>query len=142
MVTGEQTKHISMFPFLLLFYLWFRWEDQGWGHRKGRIWLLLMREGTVIANTRNTTDGDLTAPHSWEDRVVKVNIHDVVTKAVRGDVLRVIKNAGGGGGHSLHAKDFHMRVVFEKPIDDNEEDEEEKEKEEEEEEESAEEREE
>ena len=37
---------------------------------------------------------------------------DVVKKCVRGDILRVMKNEGGGGGHYLWVKNFKMRIDF------------------------------
>ena len=37
--------------------------------------------------------------------------HPVVTKAKKGDVLRVMRNVGGGGGRVLNVRDFTMRVA-------------------------------
>ena len=57
------------------------------------------------------------APHSpLESKVVEVANDPVVTKAKRGDVLRVMRNVGGGGGHSLTVLDFTMRIAHKHEI--------------------------
>ena len=40
--------------------------------------------------------------------------HSIVRLAQEGDVLRVMKNVGGGGGHRLMVNNFHIRVVYKK----------------------------
>ena len=45
------------------------------------------------------------------DKTVKLAGHPVVTKAKKGDILRVIRNVGGGGGRVLNVRDFTMRVA-------------------------------
>ena len=92
--------------------VWFKWKDQGFGNRKGRLWLELHREGILIADGCEDHGG--LAAHSWEDRVFEVINHDVVKKCVKGDVLRVMRNIGGGGGHRLDVRDFKMRIEFKK----------------------------
>ena len=51
-----------------------------------------------------------------EAKVIEVSNHPVVTKAKRGDVLRVMRNVGGGGGHSLTVRDFTMRIAHKHEI--------------------------
>ena len=45
----------------------------------------------------------------WKD-VALVN-HPVVTRAKRGDILRVVRHVGGGGGRVLNVRDFSMRIA-------------------------------
>ena len=57
------------------------------------------------------------APHgALEAKVVEVSNHPVVTKARKGDVLRVMRNVGGGGGHSLTVRDLTMRIAHKHEI--------------------------
>lgn len=65
------------------------------------------------------------ALHDWEKKTIMLERgDDVVNKCVRGDVLRVMRNAGGGGGHALYVKNFKMRIDFKTDYEDrNEEDE-------------------
>ena len=88
----------------------FKWKDQGWGNQKGNIWLSLVRGDKVIADGHSHHGG--LAPHNWAQREVEVVDHDLVKQCVRGDVLRVMRNTGGGGGHSLHVRNFTLRLWF------------------------------
>merc|ERR1712228_51265 len=54
----------------------FRWRDQGYGNRKGQVWVQLIRNGAVVAESR------------------------------KGDHLRFMRNIGGGGGHHLTVEGF------------------------------------
>ena len=56
------------------------------------------------------------APHEMGAEVVEVSEHDVVSKAMKGDVLRVMRNVGGGGGHKLTVRDFTMRIAHKSAI--------------------------
>ena len=51
-----------------------------------------------------------------ESKEVEVSDHPVVTRARKGDVLRVMRNVGGGGGHSLRVRDFTMRIAHKHEI--------------------------
>ena len=103
----------------------FLWKDQGWGNRKGQVWLQLVRRGEVIADSREQYLA--LAPHSGrtnrggtlelEGREVEVVGHPVVSLAARGDTLRVARNIGGGGGHQLTVSQFNMTIVHKKELD-------------------------
>ena len=95
---------------LLSVQMRFRWKDQGYGNRKGHLWLELLRDGVVIADNLEEHGG--LAPHEWEDRDVLVSNHDVVRRYQPGDILRVVRNVGGGGGHILKVRKFRMRLAF------------------------------
>ena len=56
------------------------------------------------------------APHEMESKEVEVSNHPVVTRARKGDVLRVMRNVGGGGGHKLTVRDFTMRIAHKSAI--------------------------
>ena len=43
-------------PRLISVAMQFRWKDQGWGNRKGQIWLRLIRNGVEIADARLTSN--------------------------------------------------------------------------------------
>ena len=87
----------------------FKWKDQGHSRRKGRIWLQIIRRVEMILEITKTFLG--IAPHDWE----KVNIHltreDAIVREFRpGDHFRFMRFIGGGGGHSLHVRDFKALV--------------------------------
>jgi len=85
------------------------WQDQGWGNRKGQIWLQLIRGVSVIADCREAYYE--LAPHQLGSRDLRIVDHDVIRKARKGDILRVMRNAGGGGGHRLISKNFKIKIV-------------------------------
>ena len=78
----------------------------------------MVREDEVIADTRE--DYFALAPHEIDKREVEVNSHPVLSNAIRGDILRVARNVGGGGGHELNVKNFKMRIVHKKEVLDTE----------------------
>ena len=89
-----------------------RWKDQGWGNRKGRLMVKLMRrvsdEKKVVAENTNLF-GIVPRP---EDTSECCLVNDpVVQLAEPGDYYSFERNAGGGGGHTLKVKNF--RVVLE-----------------------------
>ena len=85
------------------------WEDQGFGNRKGRLYIKLMRprsgshNAAVMAEKHDLFDR---AEHS----TVKVNCimtdDPVLTLAQPGDFYRFMRDAGGGGGHKLSVRSF------------------------------------
>jgi len=87
------------------------WKDQGWGNRKGEIFVKLMRRGRFkteeVAEKRKLAG---IAQHKEETVETEVTIEPIITFARAGDYYRFMRNAGGGGGHSLNVKNF--RVVL------------------------------
>ena len=90
------------------------WKDQGWGNRKGSIYIQLMRpkrnsdDPTVV-----TQHFDLlgTAPHEMEKVVKVLSIEDPIIDMIEpGDYFRFMKNVGGGGGHRLIVKNFNVHT--------------------------------
>ena len=86
----------------------FRWKDQGWGNRKGMLWIELMRDGEMIATSKD--DFHFLAPHQEETREVVIKDHPVVDKVRKGDFLQFMRNTGGGGGHSLKVENFKVTL--------------------------------
>ena len=93
-----------------------RWKDQGWGNRKGRFMVKLMRPVAgqktpqVIAENNNLFG---IAEHKWTAAKCKLVNDPVVRLAEPNDFYSFERNAGGGGGHTLSAKDF--TVLLEMP---------------------------
>ena len=85
----------------------FQWKDQGYGNRKGMLWIELLRGSEVIATSKD--DFDILAPHQEETREIVIKDHPVVDKVRKGDVLQFMRNVGGGGGHSLTVEDFNVK---------------------------------
>ena len=57
------------------------------------------------------------APHEqMELRQVTIEDHNVVGMCKTGDILRVMRNVGGGGGHRLTVKDFSITIFHKKLI--------------------------
>ena len=90
------------------------WKDQGWGNQKGQVWLQLVRNNKVVED--NPEEYFALAPHTMQRREVLVDLHPVVTRAKRGDLIRVMRNTGGGGGHQLTVKDFKMILLHKSPL--------------------------
>ena len=86
----------------------FRWKDQGYGNRKGMLWIELLRGSEIIASSYD--DFQALAPHKEETREVVIKDHPVVDKIRKGDVLQFMRNIGGGGGHSLTVEDFKVKL--------------------------------
>merc|ERR1712013_445475 len=50
----------------------------------------------------------------FEKREVVIKDHPVVEMLKRGDKLRFMRNVGGGGGHSLHVRQFKVVIELKK----------------------------
>ena len=91
-----------------------KWKDQGWGNRKGRLMVKLVRldsgKKKVIAENKNLFG---IADHEWAESSCLFLNDPVVKLAKRGDFYSFERNAGGGGGHSLHVEKF--TVLLEHP---------------------------
>ena len=84
------------------------WKDQGWGNRKGELFVKLMRKKKVLAEKRELFG---IAEHHGTDADVEVGKEDpVVALAKLGDHYLFMRNAGGGGGHELVVKGFRVVV--------------------------------
>ena len=87
----------------------FKWKDQGYKNRKGKIWLKIIRGVEVILETRQEFFG--TAPHNWGNVIIHLTRADAVVREFRpGDYFRFMRYIGGGGAHSLHVRDFKTLV--------------------------------
>lgn len=87
------------------------WKDQGWGNRKGEIFVSLVRGRLeqIVAERRGPLG---IAPHEWSSSAVELKEDKVVTEAKQGDFYRFTRNAGGGGGHQLIVKNFKAIVYL------------------------------
>mmetsp|Transcript_20130 Transcript_20130/g.25499 ORF Transcript_20130/g.25499 Transcript_20130/m.25499 type:complete len:134 (-) Transcript_20130:110-511(-) len=82
------------------------WKDQGWGNKKGSIRVLLIRDGEVLATQAiGGIAGHEDSKHS--DTFRKGHLID---NSACGDTLKFQYLIGGGGGHSLHIKNFKLSV--------------------------------
>ena len=102
------------------------WKDQGWGNRKGELFVQLMRrsqeenaageggskaasvkrreEGVMVAERRNIFG---LAEHAETSASVSVpRDEEVVSRARPGDWYRFMRRVGGGGGHRLTVRGF------------------------------------
>ncbi len=94
-----------------------QWIDQGWGNRKGELFIQLMRNTdasdspTVVAEKRGVFG---IAEHEMKKANAELT-NDLVVKLTRpGDFYRFMRNAGGGGGHSLTVKNFKVIALYQK----------------------------
>lgn len=95
-----------------------KWKDQGWGNRKGQVWLKLHRpvpstqeEDELIFQMEPETFG--IAPHSLAESVnTLTETDDIVKLAKPGDYYQIMKNIGGGGNHILIVEDFKMTIHY------------------------------
>lgn len=91
-----------------------KWRDQGWGNRKGEIFLQLMRptdsrEDEMIVEKRQVFG---IAEHDEVKVRTDLRGEPVVTLARPGDFYRFMRNAGGGGGHQLIVSNFRVIVTL------------------------------
>lgn len=99
------------------------WRDQGWGNKKGEIYVKLMRPGARRLASPNATSGSSEgeeteiakrrqlfgiAEHYWKHDRTVICDHPVVTKARPGDFYTFMRFVGNGGGHELTVKDFRV----------------------------------
>lgn len=106
-------------------YVSFWWMDQGWGNRKGTLFLSLDPAGPAEPgdsvgepkeHRRLMPDP---AEHEWTRVVLKIDPQDPLRRLSRaGDRYRLSFIAGGGGGHVLQAVGFTLhfgvagRLIF------------------------------
>lgn len=120
---GDEHEHWTSEPLQAsrhLQYVSFRWRDQGFGYRKGRLYLRLVSSSPT---TGTSAEGGLSqdqdnghrhlmpdaAPHEWTRVVVGVYPEDPLRRLARaGDRYCLSYFVGGGGGHSLHATGFTL----------------------------------
>ncbi len=82
------------------------WKDQGWGNRKGEIYVTLHKgSGEQVAERRQPLG---IAAHKEQKSVAELRDDPVVTLAQPGDFYKFTRNAGGGGGHQLIVRDFKV----------------------------------
>ena len=89
------------------------WKDQGWGNRKGEIFMKLMRPSSSSANNDFEAVAEKRkifgiAEHEEKKDRVELSLHPVVKLAQPGDFYRFMRNAGGGGGHTLTVANFRV----------------------------------
>src|SRR3546814_3471984 len=75
------------------------WADQGWGNRKGCIWMRIVRGGAMVHE--ELLFG--VAPHHMELEL-KVFGRDLAAQIRIGDSINFWRLIGGGGGHALHIR--------------------------------------
>lgn len=97
------------------------WKDQDWGNKKGRLRVKLMRDGkgVVVQDLFGVCRSN--DKKDWKFARRELSAKDpVVAEAGTGDVLQVEYLVGGGGGHSLHIRDFKCTIVLASSKEENE----------------------
>lgn len=90
------------------------WQDQGWGNRKGELYLMLMRpvpDGSPVEIAKYPRLFGIAEHYEKEERKVIAADHPVVAEARARDFYRFMRNAGGGGGHKLKVKNFRVKAT-------------------------------
>ena len=89
------------------------WKDQGWGNRKGKVKVALMRQGSEIASETLFSEA---APHALETRNRTLKDEDLVKMAKVGDTYALFHVVGGGGGgHKIELNLFRISTKIEGP---------------------------
>lgn len=100
------------------------WRDQGWGNRKGELFVKLMRRSDVAVSGASGTGKESVvvaerrelfglAEHRETSATVDLNEREgVVSQARPGDWYRFMRRGGGGGGHRLHVRGFRAVVSY------------------------------
>jgi hypothetical protein len=89
----------------------FTWKDQGWGYRKGSMWIKLYRDNVEISSEKYPE----LAPQDGFHRVnwrIDDETSPVIRKAQTGDTLKVMILVGGGGCHQLFIQRFTRKILF------------------------------
>jgi hypothetical protein len=85
-----------------------KWKDQGWGNRKGEIFIKLMRKSGMVAEKRAVFG---IAEHEWTTPSATLGADEpIVRDAQPGDFYEFMRNVGGGGGHELCVENFKAVV--------------------------------
>ena len=87
------------------------WKDQGWGNRKGELFVRLMRPAVaqkqreeIVAERRDFFG---LAEHEETSARLEINRRESVVASARpGDWYRFMRRVGGGGGHKLFVRGF------------------------------------
>lgn len=95
-----------------------QWKDQGWGGRKGLIVFVLFRpqvDGTQKEIAKCLPFG--TVEHQWTSHEISLNPHlergkEIFANAQKGDVLKIHRHVGGGGGHRLYIRNLEATFTF------------------------------
>jgi hypothetical protein len=129
-VSSDQMVLFKSFPPLIeavtRLAFWGRWKDQGFGNRKGKAYLRLNRNGTIIATDDLTTDF---APHTeqifqgifdtkcgtaWPspDAISgsPIGVGTMLPLASIGDRIELWVIVGGGTSHKLTIKNFRITL--------------------------------
>ncbi|CAM9466296.1 unnamed protein product, partial [Hapterophycus canaliculatus] len=95
----------------------FWWRDQGWGNRKGMLYLSLDPHPSIEqeeSDHKKKGHRQLTpepAEHDWTRAVVTVDPEDPLRRlAQTGDRYRLSYLAGGGGGHEIRVAGFKLHL--------------------------------
>ena len=89
------------------------WKDQGWGNRKGELFVRLMRAEDVIVAERRDFFG-LAEHVKTSAKLVMTRADEAVEKAQPGDWYQFMKRVGGGGGHKLIVRGFRAVALLQK----------------------------
>ena len=117
-VTKNNLKHINLKGM---------WKDQGWGNRKGRLYVTLTNTGNGESHSIRVcnTNKDYTAGHQWSN--INFTIYNDKTFTYNDTVTRIPSDTipnftlgnfkitleyvvGGGGGHRLYVQDLQLET--------------------------------
>ena len=86
------------------------WNDQGWGNRKGELFVQLVRGEEIVAERRELFG---IAAHSEKSGEIELlRSEKVVSNAQPADRYRFMRRVGGGGGHTLTVRGFKALAIL------------------------------
>jgi hypothetical protein len=90
--------------------LTFRWRDQGWGNRKGQVWVVGRYRHAPVVPDQRFQGGRIVcesriAPHGTEDCKMTV-------LPMEGELYQLWYRVGGGGGHQLMLSEGRLLTVM------------------------------
>ena len=91
-------------------------RSQGYGNRKGMVWLEVVRMGKVVGSSlpEDLDSYPHVAQHREEHKVIVIENDPLVDNIEKRDSLVFMRNIGGGGGHSLTVKNFVCHIELNK----------------------------
>ena len=90
-----------------------KWRVQGWGGRKGKVWLRIIRGSELVLETDPCLCG--LGNCDWEEVTIHLTEEDdIVQKFKPGDHFQIMRDIGRGGGHKLVVQKFKLVIKLKK----------------------------
>jgi len=89
------------------------WRDQGWGNRKGQLFLRAIRPITY-SNTQQKQlfEHSLCGVAEHQSVHVHLRVSGIFDNLEPGDIIMLFRHVGGGGGHELFVDKYRLIITW------------------------------